>query len=153
MSFEDARKILSGNDTAATDYFKSKTTEQLTVAFRPHVERTMKENGVTKQYEALTAQLKSIPFAKSEDLDINGTWCCARRSTAFSTCWLRKSRKFARIPPPAPPICSNKSSAGPINNLDLQQEVHPQKQRRDTRGSKRSPATNRLLIAPSATLW
>jgi hypothetical protein len=71
MSFDDARKILSGNDTAATDYFKSKTTGQLTEAFRPYVEKTMKENGVTQQYESLTGQLKSIPFAKSEDLDIN----------------------------------------------------------------------------------
>ncbi len=30
MSFEDARKILSGNETAATDYFKGKTTNRLT---------------------------------------------------------------------------------------------------------------------------
>jgi hypothetical protein len=71
MSFDDARRILSGNATAATDYFKSKTTDQLTVAFHPYVGRTMKENGVTRQYDALTGQLKSIPFAKSEDLDIN----------------------------------------------------------------------------------
>ena len=37
MTFDDARKILSGSDTAATDYFKAKTTDQLTVAFRPFV--------------------------------------------------------------------------------------------------------------------
>ena len=71
MSFDDARKILSGNDTAATDYFKGKTTDQLTVAFRPFVEKTMNENGVTQQYENLTGELKSIPFIKNEDLDIN----------------------------------------------------------------------------------
>ena len=41
MSFDDARKILSGGDTAATEYFKAKTTDQLTVAFRPAVEKTM----------------------------------------------------------------------------------------------------------------
>lgn len=71
MSFDDARKILSGGDTAATDYFKSKTSEQLAVAFRPFVEKTMKENSVAQQYEALTGELRSIPFVKSEDLDIN----------------------------------------------------------------------------------
>jgi hypothetical protein len=71
MSFEDARKILSGNDTAATDYFKGKTTDRLTTAFRPVVEKTMGENGVTKQYEGLTEQYKSIPFAKSQSFDIN----------------------------------------------------------------------------------
>jgi hypothetical protein len=71
MSFDDARKILSGGDTAATDYFKGKTTDQLTVAFRPFVEKTMNENGVAQQYDSLTGHLQSIPFMKSEDLDIN----------------------------------------------------------------------------------
>ncbi|HXX19820.1 MAG TPA: DUF4197 domain-containing protein, partial [Candidatus Acidoferrum sp.] len=70
MSFDDARKILSGGDTAATDYFKAKTTPQLTTAFRPIVKRTMAKNTVTQQYDALTAQAKNIPFMKSEDLDI-----------------------------------------------------------------------------------
>jgi hypothetical protein len=71
MSFDDARKILSGGDTAATDYFRSKTSDQLTAAFRPHVEKTMSENGVAQQYEALTSQYQSLPFAKSQSLDIN----------------------------------------------------------------------------------
>ena len=71
MSFEDARKILSGGDTAATDYFKGKTTDQLAAAFQPFVEKTMNENGVTKQYKALTDQYESIPFARSQSFDIN----------------------------------------------------------------------------------
>ncbi|MEY2412746.1 MAG: hypothetical protein QOD84_1352, partial [Acidobacteriaceae bacterium] len=60
MSIADARKILSGSDTAATDYFKSKTSNQLTTAFRPFVEQTMSENGVTQQYEALSSRLNLI---------------------------------------------------------------------------------------------
>ena len=71
MSFEDARRILSGSDTAATEYFKNKTNDKLVTAFRPYVEKTMNENRVTRQYDALASQLKSIPFAKKEDLDIN----------------------------------------------------------------------------------
>jgi hypothetical protein len=70
MSFEDARKILSGGDTAATEYFKDKTTDQLTAAFRPVVEKTMDENSVTQQYKALAGQARSIPFMKSPNLDI-----------------------------------------------------------------------------------
>ena len=70
MSFDDARKILSGGDTAATDYFKSKTSAQLTEAFRPVVEKTMSENSVTQQYNALLGQAQSIPFLKSQKLDI-----------------------------------------------------------------------------------
>ena len=71
MSFEDARKILSGGDTAATDYFKGKTTGRLTTAFRPVVEKTMSKNGVTQQYQALTKQYESIPFAKNETFDVD----------------------------------------------------------------------------------
>ena len=71
MSFDDARKILSGGDTAATDYFKAKTTDRLTTAFRPVVEKTMSENGVMKQYKGLTEQYQSIPFAKNETFDVN----------------------------------------------------------------------------------
>jgi hypothetical protein len=71
MTIDDARAILSGGDTAATNYFKGKTTPQLTAAFQPTVERTMAKNGVSRQYNALTAQYKSIPFAKNQDLDIS----------------------------------------------------------------------------------
>ena len=70
MTFDDARNILSGGDTAATEYFKQKTTPQLTAAFRPVVDKTMAQNGVTRQYNALVKQYKSIPFTKNQDLDI-----------------------------------------------------------------------------------
>jgi len=70
MSFDDARHILSGGDTAATEYFKQKTTPQLTAAFRPVVDKTMADNGVTKQYNSLVGQYKALPFAKKQDLDI-----------------------------------------------------------------------------------
>lgn len=70
MSFDDARKILSGGDTAATDYFKRKTTEQLTAAFKPVVEKTMDENTVTQQYKEIAGQAQNIPFVKAPDLDI-----------------------------------------------------------------------------------
>ncbi len=72
MTFEDARKIWSGNDTAATDYFKAKTTDKLTAAFRPVVEKTTNEVGVTRQYKELVGKYESIPFVKKETLDIDG---------------------------------------------------------------------------------
>jgi Protein of unknown function (DUF4197) len=50
MSFDDARKILTGSPTAATEYFKGKTFAKLTTAFQPVVARTMNEVGVTRQY-------------------------------------------------------------------------------------------------------
>jgi hypothetical protein len=71
MSFEDARKILSGNETAATEYFKGKTTDELTAAFRPVVDKSMNEVGVTRQYNELIGRYESIPFVKKETFDLD----------------------------------------------------------------------------------
>jgi hypothetical protein len=71
MTFADAKQILNGTQTAATDYFKSKTTEKLTAAFRPEVEKAMNEVGVTRQYKELVGHFKAIPFAKSDLINID----------------------------------------------------------------------------------
>ncbi|MDP2383030.1 MAG: DUF4197 domain-containing protein [Nitrospirota bacterium] len=71
MSFADANQILEGSQTAATDYFRGKTTEKLTAAFRPEVEKAMNDVGVTKQYKELVGHFKAIPFAKSDSVDID----------------------------------------------------------------------------------
>jgi len=71
MSFEDARKILAGSETAATDYFKGKTTGKLTETFRPVVEKSMEEIGVTRQYNALVGRAQSLPFGKVPSFDLN----------------------------------------------------------------------------------
>jgi len=51
MTISDARAILSGTDTAATDFFKHTSTEQLTTAFTPIVHNSMENVGVIKQYD------------------------------------------------------------------------------------------------------
>jgi len=71
MSFEDARQIFSGKDSAATEYFKTKTTAQLTEAFRPIIEKATNDVGVTQQYKQLVGRAQSIPFLRSESLDID----------------------------------------------------------------------------------
>ena len=55
MSFDDARKILTGDDTAATEYFKRASSQDLTRAFSPIVERSMKRVGVVQQYDRVLA--------------------------------------------------------------------------------------------------
>lgn len=65
MSFDDARKILSGGDTAATDYFREKTSATLTAAFRPVVADSMKDVGVVQQYKKLEGAYQQVPFASS----------------------------------------------------------------------------------------
>jgi hypothetical protein len=71
MSIDDAKKILDGPQTAATDYFKSKTTGRLTTAFRPVVEKSMSQVGVTNQYEQLLGQARSLPFVNVEQYDLD----------------------------------------------------------------------------------
>jgi len=71
MTFDDARKILNGNDTAATEYFRGKTSEKLATAFRPIVEQAMNEVGATRRYKDLVGQAKSIPFLRTQALDID----------------------------------------------------------------------------------
>ena len=70
MTLEDGRKILTGGDTAATEYFKSKTVATLTTAFRPIVEKAMEETGVSKQYKQLAGGATSLPFMKKDSFSI-----------------------------------------------------------------------------------
>jgi hypothetical protein len=71
MTFDDGRKILNGGDTAATDYFKTKTSKKLRTAFRPTVENVMNDVGVNREYNELIGKYKSVPFAKSISFDVN----------------------------------------------------------------------------------
>jgi hypothetical protein len=69
MTFDDAKKVLNGGDTAATDYFKGKTTDNLTAAFRPVVEKSMNEVGVTRKYKEMVGRYEAIPFSKDIAFD------------------------------------------------------------------------------------
>jgi hypothetical protein len=70
LTFDDARHILSGADSAATEYFRGKTSDELTVAFRPVVEQSMNEVGATRMYGDLTRRAQSVPFVHIQTLDI-----------------------------------------------------------------------------------
>jgi hypothetical protein len=71
MTIDDARRILDGGDTAATGYFRAKTSEPLTAAFRPIVETAMGEVGVTRQYTELFRRAQAIPFLSVEAYDLD----------------------------------------------------------------------------------
>jgi hypothetical protein len=71
MTFDDARRILTGGDTAATEYFRLKTSERIAESFRPIIERSMDEVGATRQYKALLGNIQNIPFAKTQSLDLD----------------------------------------------------------------------------------
>ena len=72
MTFDDAQKIVKGNNTAATDYFKGKTTPQLSEAFKPVVADSMNQVGATRSYKALTDRYNSlVPFGKLDSFDLD----------------------------------------------------------------------------------
>src|SRR4030043_670030 len=71
MTFDDARKILSGGETSATEFFKGKTTNKLTDIFKPIVSNSMNEVGVTRQYKELVGRYENIPFVKKESFDLD----------------------------------------------------------------------------------
>jgi len=72
MTFDDAKKILSGGDTAATEYFKSKTFNKLQDAFKPVVSKSMNEVGVTRSYKEMTGKYTSaVPFGTIDSLDLD----------------------------------------------------------------------------------
>lgn len=79
MTFDDARGILTGNDTAATEYFKRSSSADLKVAFTPIVRRAMQKVGVVQQYNrvissapggsALTGQFDLNNYVVGKTLD------------------------------------------------------------------------------------
>jgi hypothetical protein len=71
MTFDDARKILNGGDTSATQYFKAKTSKKLHAAFLPSVTDVMNQVGVNQQYNNLVGRYKDIPLAKNVVFDPN----------------------------------------------------------------------------------
>jgi hypothetical protein len=71
MSFEDARKILNGGDTAATEFFKGKTGSKLSEAFKPIISSCMNEVGATRNYKEMMGKYTALPFMKAESLDLD----------------------------------------------------------------------------------
>lgn len=60
MTFDDAKNILLGDSTAATDYLKGKTTEQLFTAFKPKVEGSLGKVGADKVWAQIISKYNGI---------------------------------------------------------------------------------------------
>jgi len=58
MSLTDAQGILSGGDSAATDYFKTHTSNDLTKLITPYVNDAMTKTQVTQYYKSMVDQVK-----------------------------------------------------------------------------------------------
>ncbi len=71
MTFDDARKILAGGNTSATDFFKDKTHDRLYKAFKPVVSSSMNKVGTTKSYKDMMGKYESLPFMSSQSFDLD----------------------------------------------------------------------------------
>ena len=71
MTITDAKNILRGGDTAATEFFRTKTSERLTASFRPAVSSALSEVGATKRYKDLVGRYSALPFVNSPSLDLD----------------------------------------------------------------------------------
>lgn len=71
MTFEDAKKILNGGDTAATEFFRGKTRGKLSDAFKPIISASMNDVGATRNYKEMMGRYAALPFTKAESLDLD----------------------------------------------------------------------------------
>jgi hypothetical protein len=71
MSLDDVRGILTGGDTAATDYFSRKTRDKLYTAFKPVVAQKVGEVGATNAYKSMMSRYESVPLVRSQSVDLD----------------------------------------------------------------------------------
>ena len=72
MTVQDAKGILTGGDTAATDYFRRTTHTQLATRFRPIVKRATDQVGLAEQYNGLAGQAAQLGLMREQQATIEG---------------------------------------------------------------------------------
>jgi hypothetical protein len=70
MSVKDAKGILTGGDTAATDYFRRTTSASLAKKFLPIVQQATAKVGLAKKYDELAANGRMLGLVKPEDATV-----------------------------------------------------------------------------------
>jgi len=70
MSVQDAKGILGGGDTAATEYFQRSTRTQLGRRFLPIVKQATDRAGLAQQYNALAGQGVALGLVKEDQASI-----------------------------------------------------------------------------------
>jgi hypothetical protein len=71
MSVEDAKGILTGGDTAATEYFRSTTSETLTQRFLPIVKRATAKVKLAETYNSLAGRAADFGLLDKKDANLD----------------------------------------------------------------------------------
>lgn len=70
MSVGDAKKILTGGDDSATQFFRGKTADALTVKFLPIVKKTTNQVGLAQKYNQFAGQGAKLGLIKGDAVNI-----------------------------------------------------------------------------------
>ncbi len=70
MSVQDAKKILTGGNTAGTEYFKRTTQPQLMQRFLPIVRKATDRVGLAQQYNSIAGQGAALGLVKEDQATI-----------------------------------------------------------------------------------
>jgi hypothetical protein len=70
MSIDDARKILQGGETSATDFFAEKTQVPLGQKFLPVVTQATEKVGLAEKYNQLAGRAADVGLMRREDANI-----------------------------------------------------------------------------------
>jgi hypothetical protein len=65
MNFDDVQKLYKGGPSAATEFFKGKTRQKLYEAFKPAVDKQLRQNDVVEKYKLLADKYRTLPLAKN----------------------------------------------------------------------------------------
>lgn len=71
MSVDDARDILTGGNTAATEFFRRKSGDKLYAAFKPVVSSKVNEVGATRAFKDMMGQYQNVPLVGKQSLDLD----------------------------------------------------------------------------------
>ncbi len=97
MSFEDAKGILNGPNDAATQYFKSKMSPELTQSMTPVVDESLNQVGAIQAYDQMIGAYKNIPFVP--DIKGNLTAYAVQKAMDGIFYYLAKEEKAIRENP------------------------------------------------------
>ena len=70
MSISDAKKIVNGNKSAATDYLRNSTYLSLSKEFQPIIRTSLQKVNATKYWKSLIRAYNKIPFIKKVNPDL-----------------------------------------------------------------------------------
>lgn len=70
MTVQDAKQILTGGDTAATQYFRRTTEKQLTDRYLPIVKKATDRVGLAQQYNSIAGQGAALGLVKEDQATV-----------------------------------------------------------------------------------